>query len=221
RRAAAQLLERLARLEQPPLRDAETLVGLALRDLELANRRARLLLPPIERIALLFGLPLLARELIALVREPRLLFGRVRQLRVVGDGRLLVAVVVGAERGDAACRLQDRGVELGGFLREPREHALIRFDTAAQLLDLPLGLENAAGFGAAAAGDEMGPAEQVAVEGRDGQCRRAARRRRALVAARDRRLADRAANRGAERAVHADDRRQRDEALGHHSRGRV
>src|SRR5207253_2354320 len=57
RRTAAQLFERLARLEQPPLRDAQALVGLPLRDLELADRRARLLLPPIERVAFVLRLP--------------------------------------------------------------------------------------------------------------------------------------------------------------------
>ncbi len=102
--AAAQLLGRLARLEQPALRDGQPLVGLALRLVEPRDRRARFFLAAIERVALLFGLALLARELLGLLRQPRLLVGRVLQLRVVADDRLLLLVVLGVQRGDRVRR---------------------------------------------------------------------------------------------------------------------
>ena len=63
--AAAQVLGRLARLEQAPLRVGQPLVGRALLVLEPGDRRARLVLAAIERVALLFGLTALARELLA------------------------------------------------------------------------------------------------------------------------------------------------------------
>ena len=63
--ALAQLLRRLARLEQAPLRSGEPLVGLALLAFELDDRRARLLLTPVEQIALFLELAALARELLA------------------------------------------------------------------------------------------------------------------------------------------------------------
>src|SRR5262249_57136768 len=89
RRLPAQLLERLARLEETPLRDREAVVGLALRHFELGDRGARFVLPAIERIALVVGLALLARELVGLLREPRHFLGRGRELRAVRGRRLL------------------------------------------------------------------------------------------------------------------------------------
>ncbi len=105
--AAAQILGRLARLEQPALGDGQPLVGLALRLVEPRDRRARLFLAAIERVALFFRLMLLARELLGLLRQPRLLVGRVLQLRVVADDRLLLLVVLGVERGDRVGRVRD------------------------------------------------------------------------------------------------------------------
>ena len=84
RRAAAQVLRRLARLEQPPLGHGQPLVGRALLAVEAIDRRARLLLPPIERVALVFGLPALARQLLGLLGQARLFVDRAPQLRLRG-----------------------------------------------------------------------------------------------------------------------------------------
>ena len=219
RRTAAQLFERLARLEQPPLRDAQALVGLPLRDLELADRRARFLLPPIERVAFVLRLPFFPRELIALVREPCLLVGRMRELRVVGDRRFFLAVILGVQRSDEVRRLHDRPFELRGLLREASKRVAVGRHADAELLDLALGLEDAARVGAAAARDEMWTAKHIAVERGDRQRHRAAGRRSAVVRARDRRFADGAADRGAERTVDPNDRGQRHDTVGKRQRG--
>ncbi len=81
--AAAQLVRRLTRLEQPPLRGGQPLVGLTLLLVEPDNRGARLVLAAIELIALLLGLTALARELLALLRQPR----RLRRSRAAAARR--------------------------------------------------------------------------------------------------------------------------------------
>ena len=172
RGAAAQLLGRLARLEQPPLGDGQTLVGASLRFLQPSDRRARFLLAPVERGALFFGLMLLARELLGFLRQPRVFVRGVLQLRVVADDDLLLLVLLGVERVNRIGGMRDRRVERRGLLRQLRQRFAIRGNAIAQLLDLALGLEDAARFGGAAAGHEMRTAEHVAFERRDWQRRR-------------------------------------------------
>ena len=131
RRAAAQFLGRLARLEQPPLRHRQPFVGLALRRVEAGNRCARFFLAAIERVALLLRLVLLARELFGLLRQPRLLVGRVLQLSVVADDSLLLLVVLRIQRRNGVGRVGDRALEVGGFLREPEQRVAVRRDAVA------------------------------------------------------------------------------------------
>ncbi len=70
-RAPAQVVGRLARLEQAALRDGQPLVGLPLLVVQPGDRRARFFLPAIEAVALVFRLRALARELFRLLREAR------------------------------------------------------------------------------------------------------------------------------------------------------
>src|SRR5438067_1287347 len=97
---AAQIVGRLTRLAQAPLRGGQPFVGGALRRFELGDRRAPFLLTAIEAFAFLFGLATLARELFSLLREPDGLIGGALQLQFVADDRFLVFVMLGVERGD-------------------------------------------------------------------------------------------------------------------------
>ncbi len=211
----------LARLEQAALRDGQALVGLALRLFEPPDRGARFFPPPIDRVAFLFGLALLARQLLGLLRQPRFLVGRVLKLRVVTDGRLVLLVVLGVERCDCVRGVGDRPFELGGLLRQAHQRVTIRGDPIAELLDLALGLEDAARLGEPAAGNQVRAAEDVAVRRRDRQRGLPARHRRAVVALGDARLADRLANRVRERPVDPHHRRQGGDACRQRPRARA
>ena len=106
----------------------------------------------------------LARELLGLLGQPRLFVGRVLQLRVVADDDLFLFVMLGVQRGDRVRRVRDGALERRGFLRERDERVALGCDAVAQLLDLALGLENPARFGAAAARHQLRAAEDVAVQ---------------------------------------------------------
>src|SRR5262249_58695504 len=123
--------------------------------------------PAIQRVALVLGLPLLARELVGLLHEARNLLGRICELRIVRDGRLLLLVVLGVERGNRARRVRDCRFELRRFLGEAEEHGTLGRDAIAKLANLALGLEDAARLGLPAAAHEMRAAEVVAVTGGD------------------------------------------------------
>ena len=214
RRAAAQIFGRLARLEQPPLRRREALVGDALIVVQPRDRRARFFLTPIETVALLFRLPPFARELIGSLREPRGLVGRPLQLQLVRENHFLLLVVLAAQRGERVRCLGDGCFEPRSLFREPRERAALRLDAAVELLDLALRLENAARFVAAAAGHQTRAAEDLACAGDDRERAVAARSRRALVRVCDPRVLQRFGDRGGMRAVHADDGGQGQHAVG-------
>ena len=78
-------LHRLARLEQPPLRGVQLLVGGALLDLDPRDRLARLVLPRFLRAQLLFGRSALGRDLILLAGDP--VGGVAAQSRPAGRSR--------------------------------------------------------------------------------------------------------------------------------------
>jgi hypothetical protein len=144
RRAAAEIFRGLTRFEQAPLRDGQPLVGLALRGLQAPDRRARFFLPPIQGVALFFRLTLLARELLGFLREPRLLVGRVLQLGIVPDDRLVLLMMLGIQRGDGVGGVRHRAFEVRRLLRQPRQRLAVRPNASAQLLDLAFGFEDAA-----------------------------------------------------------------------------
>ena len=193
--APAQILGRFARLEQAPLRQRSGARRPArCSSCEADDRRARFVLTAIERVALLFGLTPLARELLALLRETRRLVGRVLQLRLEADDGLFLLVVFGVQRGDGV-RGRSRSSPSSAAVSSASRDSASRSTSnpLAQLLDLALRLENAARVVAAAAGDELRPAEDGAVHGHDrhGVVRRLAAWR-AVVRIGDPRVADRA-----------------------------
>ena len=187
------------------------------------DRRARFVLAAVERVALLFGLALLARELLALLRQPRL--PRRSRAAAARRSRRPPFPACGARRCSAAIAFDACAIVASSSAVSCASRASASRsagDPLAQLLDLALGLENAARFVAAAAGDEVRSAEHVA--------RRASR-----PAAASSRLASAAPSydsaiqaspiacriaRG-ERPVDAHDRRQRDHAVGRGSRAGV
>ncbi len=175
-RAAAQVVARLARLEQTTLRDGEPFVGAALVIFEPPDRRARFFLPAIEAVALLAGLIALARQLLAFLRQARVFLGGALQLQVVADHGLLLLVVLGVERGDGVRRMRDRAFEAGRLFGELDERVAFGGNPAAQFLDFTLGLENAARVVARSARHQMRPAKQVALARGHRQPRRAAGR---------------------------------------------
>src|SRR5438094_903423 len=213
-RATAGIIDRLARFEQPPLRDGQPLVGEALIVFQPRDRGSRFFPTPIERIALLFRLPSLANQLRGALRKARLFVSGVLELRFVADDRLFVLVVLGVERRDGVRRLRDRGFELCRLLREARQRAPLHGDAVAQLLDLAFGLEDATRFGARAARHERGTVKDFASERRDQPPRRAARVSRLLIRRRDPRVANRRANGVGVRSVGAHHRRQGDHSVG-------
>ena len=213
-RATAGIIDRLARFEQPPLRDGQPLVGEALIVFQPRDRGSRFFPTPIERIALLFRLPSLANQLRGALRKARLFVSGVLELRFVADDRLFVLVVLGVERRDGVRRLRDRGFELCRLLREARQRAPLHGDAVAQLLDLAFGLEDATRFGARAARHERGTVKDFASERRDQHPRRAARVSRLLIRRRDPRVANRRANGVGVRSVGAHHRRQGDHSAG-------
>ena len=219
-RAAAQVVGRLARLEQPALRRRSgARRPAAASSSRLRNRRARFLLPPVERVALLLRLRRLARELLALLREPRLLVGRVLQLRVVADDRLFLLVVLGVQRRDRAA------TPARSCPRAPRSPRASR-DSASRSAPIRSRSSLISRFvsrmprASARPPPETrcGPRNTSPSERRDRQRRqRGWPRPRASYDWRNPRVADGLANGAGERAVDADDRRQRDEAFGQRS----
>ena len=162
--APAQILGRLARFEQAPLRQRQPLVGQLLLVLQADDRRARLVLTAIERLALLFGLMPLARELFALQRETRRLVARVLQLRLEADDGLFLFVMLGVQRGDGVRRRSRSSPSSAAVSSASRDERVpLDLNPLAQLLDFALRLENAARVVPAAAGDEVRTAEDVAV----------------------------------------------------------
>src|SRR5206468_389961 len=105
----------LARLDQFALRDRQLFVGNALIVVEPRDRRARFLLTPVEAVALLFGLASLARELLGLIGQTRLLVARVGHLRLAADDDFLLLVMLGIQRRNRGHRLRDGPFERGGF----------------------------------------------------------------------------------------------------------
>ena len=75
------------------------------------------------------------------------------QLRVLGDDRLFLFVVLGGEGGDGVRRLRDGRLERGGFPGKVQERIALGLNAAAQILDLALGFENASSFFVAARRD--------------------------------------------------------------------
>ena len=212
-RALAQVLGGLSCFEQPALCHGQPLVGLALRALQPSDRRARLGLPAIERVSLLFRLVLLARQLLGLLREARLLVGRVLELRVESDNGLVLLVVLGVQCGDRIGGMSDGRLELRGLLREPHQRLAVGGDAFAQLLDFALGLEDAARFGAPAARHEVRAAEHVSVQRRNRQRREPAGRCGSVVrSSAITRFSDGLPNRRRKRPVDPNDRGQRDDA---------
>jgi hypothetical protein len=67
--------------------------------------------------------------------------------------------MLGVQRGDRVRRLRDGRFELRGLLGEIDQRRALRRDAAAEILDLALGLEDAARARMAAAGNELRTAE--------------------------------------------------------------
>ncbi len=220
-RALAEVFGGLACFEQAALRHRQPLVGLSLRILQPSDRRARLRLPAIERVSLFFRLVLLARQLLGLLREARLLIGRMLELRIESDNGLVLLVVLGVERGDRVGGMSDGRFELRCLLREAHQRLAIGGDAFAQLLDFALGLEDAARFGAPAARHDVRAAEHVAFQRRDRQRREPAGRCGFVVRRGDTRFADSLPDRRRKRPVDANNRGQRHDIVREGSDGYI
>ena len=109
--------------------------------------------------------------------------------------------------------MRNRRVEARRFLGETDEGVALALDALAQFLDFPLRLEDPSRFVAAAARNEVRPAEYVSRACHDRERRRAAGIGRQLVRIGNPRLAERLANRDRVGPGHLHDRGQRDEAF--------
>ena len=198
--AAVQFVDRLACIRLTALRRGQPLVGQPLVVFEPGDRLPRFQLPAIERVPLIFGLTALAHQLLALLGEARRFVPGVLQLRVVTDDGLLLPVVFGVQRRDAVRRLCDGGLETSGLLREAGQGIAVVADAIAQLLDLALGLQDAARFLAAPAVDHVRAAEDIAGPGRDRSRGEPARGGGLVVAVGNPGIADRRADRAGEDA---------------------
>ena len=212
--AAVQVVGRLPRVRLTALRRRQPLVGQPLVVFQPADRFPRFDLPAIERVALFFGLTALADELVPLLGQARRFVRRVLQLRVVADDRLLLPVLFGVQRGDAVRRLRDRGLETSGLLREAGQGIAVFADALAQLLDLALGLQDAARFFAAPAADHVRAAKHIAGPGRDRSRGEPARNGGLVVAVGNPGIADGRADRVGEEAGDAHDGRKGHGAAG-------
>src|SRR5581483_1170697 len=154
-----------------------------------------------------------ATELLGPLRQAPLFVGRVLELRVEPDNRLLLLVMFGVECADRIRRVRDRRFEFGGFVRQPPQRVALAGDPVAQLFDLALRLEDAARLRPRAARHQRRAMEHVAVGRRHRQRRHAADVDRARVRIRNPGVADRASNRLGMRPVDADDRRERDNPI--------
>ena len=141
----------------------------------------------LERGALLFGAPSLERDDVRLARQATRVF--VRRGRAARRAPTIafscacssacstaIALVASAMRSS---RLRDVG-------RQSRQQLAIAADALAQLLDLATGGQDAARLDLRAAGHEMRPAEDVALDRRDRRGRLARERHRLLEASRRR-----------------------------------
>ena len=162
---------RLAGFRQPPLCGTQTGVRFSLVFLETPERLARLGLPLVNGGSLLLGPAAIEREHLGRARNARVLFGRACELRIVTDDGLLVPVEVECGRLDGALQFVNgvldardarsqgvRGLAIGG-------HAI------ARVANLALRRENAAGFRRLTAIDEMSPADDISLQGRDRRTR--------------------------------------------------
>ena len=104
------------------------------------------------------------------------------------------------KRVDRAGRFGNGPVEGSRLLRERRERRTLAVQPKPQVLDLALGLQDAARLSRAAAAHQSGSAEELAAHGRDRQARQAARRGGAFVRAGDPGLGERPADRAGIRA---------------------
>ena len=142
------------------------LVGLTLRPFELGDRRARLVLAPVEGVALLLGLMPFARELLALLGQPRGLVRGALQLRLEADDGLFLLVMLGVQRGDgvrAPAQSWPRAPVVSSARRARASRSAAT--RAVEILDLALGLEDAARLARVAAGHAVRAAEHVAGRG--------------------------------------------------------
>ena len=118
----AEFVHRLARVRQPPLRVGEALVGLALLVLQPADLRRSASACRASSVARSSSaLTALERDDVGLARQARRLLGRARQLRLVADDLLLLAVLLG--RGARRCAVVACAIassRLLGLLDEPR-----------------------------------------------------------------------------------------------------
>src|SRR4051794_2450965 len=161
-RSTAQVFERLARFEQPPLRDGQLLVGRTLILVEPRDRRARFVLAPLEHVALVLSLPPFERQLLALADDPRRFVRRALQLRFDPDDHLLLPMLFGAERRDRARRLRDDAFEGAGFFGEAVQGFTLPVDPGAEIADLAPGFEDAPGLLRIATGHQLRAPEQLA-----------------------------------------------------------
>src|SRR5262249_25139987 len=150
-RAPAQVFGRLTGFKEATLRDREPLIGLALRPLELGDRGAGFGLAPVDRLALVLRLSALERELSRLLLDARRFVRGALDLGLQRHDGLFLLVVFGVERGDGVLRLRDRHLEGRGLLGKADERFPFGADAIGQVLDLALGLEDAARLTAIAA----------------------------------------------------------------------
>src|SRR5579872_1808901 len=167
-RRARLLGGRFARFEEALLCRRQLLVRASLFGFDPLNGLTRFFLALFLRAQLLFGGAAFDGDLRLLARHTvRGLAGR-GGLELEADDRLLLTVQFALERRDRRFGARNRHIQRRHVLAHPRQRSLFLFRAFAQLLDFPLGRQDAARFGAYAPFDAVRAPEDFAVRRRRG-----------------------------------------------------
>ena len=157
-------LHRLARVEQPALRPIQLVVGLALVRLDARDRLPRLFLPRILGALLFLRGPAFGGDLLALPGDPlrRVVGGA--DLQVEADHGLLLPMLLALQRRRGGLGRGNPEVDGRELVAHAVDRRALLVGALAQFLDLALGRQDACRLGAHAALDDVGAAEDVALE---------------------------------------------------------
>jgi hypothetical protein len=187
----ADLLGGIACVEKTTLGGVQPFVGGALLDLELRDGGGGLRLPFVELRALVARPPAIERQQLATPGQPAALIRRARELGLVADDGLLVAVEIARRGVDGGARLRDGRLERAHRRRDLTGRVPFGGHPLAQLPDLALRGEDAARFCGCAAEHEVRALEDIPVHRRDQRSGAAGRLHGLVERLRDPRLAER------------------------------